>query len=180
MKRLLVAAIVGGIIIFLWQFLSFAALDLHRVAQQYTPKQDTIMSVLRSNLVEGRYFIPTVPENASNEEEVKLMDEMEGKDWAIIDYNSKWETNMASNMTRGLLINIIIVYLLGWILTRGGSLSFSTIFLSSVFVGLIAFFNFPYTSFIWYKTPGVWMDLLDALVAWGLTGAWLGWYLNRK
>jgi hypothetical protein len=180
MKKLLVAAIVGGIIIFLWQFLSFAALDLHRVAQQYTPKQDTIMNTLRSNLAEGRYFIPTVPENASTEEETKLMNEMEGKDWAVIDYHTKWETNMASNMTRGLLVNIIVVYLLGWILTRSGPLSFSTIFLASVFVGLIAFFNLSYTNYIWYKTPGVWMDLMDALVAWGLTGVWLGWYLNRK
>jgi hypothetical protein len=180
MKRLLVAAIVGAIIIFLWQFLSFAALDLHRVAQQYTPKQDTIMSVLRSNLKEGRYFIPTTPENASSEEVQKQMDEMAGRDWAIVDYHAKYESSMGMNMARGLLVNIIIVYLLGWILTRGGPLSFGTIFLSCVFVGLIAFFNFPYTYFIWYRSPGIWMDFLDALVSWGLTGIWLGWYLNRK
>ena len=180
MKKLLVGALVGGIILFLWQFLSFAALDLHRTAQQYTPKQDTLLSVLRSNLSEGRYFLPTVPANTSAEEEMKLRDQMPGRDWAIIDYHAKYEDDMAMNMIRVLLTNILIIYLLGWILTRGGALSFQTIFLASVFTGLIAFLNFPYTYFIWYKSPGIWSDFMDAVVPWALTGAWLGWYFNRK
>ena len=180
MKKLLVGAIVGGIIIFLWQFLSFAALDLHRIAHQYTPKQDSLLSVLRANLTEGRYYLPTVPENASNEEESKLMEEMVGKDWAIIDYHAKYEDNMIMNMLRSLLTNIVIVYLLGWILTRGGALSFGTIFMSSIFTGMIAFLNFPYTDAIWFGTPGIWAHLLDGILPWALTGAWLGWFFNRK
>jgi hypothetical protein len=180
MKKLLIAAVVGGIIIFLWQFLSFAALDLHRASLQYTPKQDTLLSVLRANLSEGRYALPTTPEDASNEEEAKLMEQMAGKDWAIIDYHAKYDDNMGMNMARGLLTNIFIVYLLGWILTRGGKLSFGIIFLASVFTGLIAFMNFPYTNYIWYHSPGIWAQFMEGVVPWALTGAWLGWYLNRK
>ena len=180
MKKLLIGAIVGGIIIFLWQFLSFAALDLHRVAQQYTPKQDTILSVLRANLQEGRYYMPTVADNASNDEEIKLMDEMVGKDWAMVEYHAKYENDMVMNMIRSLLVNILTVFLLGWVLTRGGALSFSTIVTASIFVGLMAFFNIAYANFIWYKSPGIWADFTDAIVPWALTGVWLGWYFNRK
>ncbi len=180
MKKLLIGAIVGGIIIFLWQFLSFAALDLHRAEQQYTPKQDTIMSVLRANLQEGKYYMPNVPDNASTEEETKLMGEMEGKDWAMVEYHAKYENDMAISMIRSLLVNMFIVYLLGWVLTRGGPLSFSNIFLASVFVGVMAFLNFPYANFIWFKSPGIWAHLTDAIVPWAITGAWLGWYFNRK
>jgi hypothetical protein len=180
MKKLLIGAIVGGIILFLWQFLSFAALDLHRSAQQYTPKQDTLLSVLRANLKEGRYFMPTVPAGTSNEEEMKVRETMPGRDWAIIDYHAKYEDEMTINIIRSLLTNIVIVFLLGWILTRGGALPFRTIFLASVCAGVIAFFAFPYAYFIWYKSPGIWADFTDAIVPWALTGVWLGWYFNRK
>ncbi len=42
MKKTIIGAIVGGIIIFAWQFLSWGPLNLHEAQQQYTPKQDTI------------------------------------------------------------------------------------------------------------------------------------------
>ena len=181
MKRIIIASLVGGIIIFFWQFLSNAALDLHRPAQQYTPKQDSLLSAIRSAVPEGRYFIPTLPAGASAEEQKKFNALMEGKDWALVDYHAKWNGNdMAMNMIRGLLTDIIMVYLLCMILMRGSSFTFGTTFLASIFVGLISFLNFPYTNYIWFQTPGIWQDLTDALVAWGLTGIWLGWYLNRQ
>lgn len=180
MKKHLIAAAVGGIIIFLWQFLSFAALDLHRVEQQYTPKQDTIMSFLRSHLSEGKYFLPTLPEGASAEEQQRLNEQMNGKDWAIVDYHARFNSSMPLNMARGLLVNMLMIYLMVWILQRGGSRhSFTTIFLSTLFVGLISFLNSPYTNFIWYQSPGIWQEFMDAVVAWGATGLWLGWWLRR-
>lgn len=180
MKRLIIASLVGGIIIFFWQFLSNAALDLHRPAQQYTPKQDTILGALRSNLSEGRYMVPSLPQGASSEEQQKFNASMEGKDWALVEYHTKWNGNdMLMNMTRGLLTNIIMVYLLCMILMRGNSFTFGTTLLASIFVGIIAFLNFPYTNYIWYQTPGVWLHLMDTVISWGLTGVWLGWYLNR-
>ncbi|HEX5668607.1 MAG TPA: hypothetical protein VFX73_07370 [Chitinophagaceae bacterium] len=181
MKKHLIAAIVGGIIIFFWQFLSNAALDLHRPAQQYTPKQDTILNFLNAQLEPGRYFLPTFPVGATTEEQQAQMNSADGKPWAIIDYHDSWSNSgMMMNMARGLLADIFIVYLFVWIITRTGIPSFGTIFMSSVLLGLIAFLNFPYAYFIWYKSPGIWSDFMDAIVAWAGVGAWLGWYLNRK
>jgi len=113
-------------------------------------------------------------------EYARAMEQMIGKDWAIIDYHAKYEDTMVMNMVRGLLTNMLIVFLLCWILTRGGPLSFGNIFLSTVFFGFMAFMLFPYTNFIWYQTPGVWQDFVDALVPWAITGAWLGWWLNKR
>lgn len=50
MKKHLIAAIVGAMIIFFWQFLSNAALELPRPAQLYTPKQDTIIGTRILNI----------------------------------------------------------------------------------------------------------------------------------
>ena len=66
MKKTIVAAIVGGIIIFIWQFLSFALINFHKPAQNYTDKQDAIMNFLNSQqLPEGGYFLPNIPDNST-------------------------------------------------------------------------------------------------------------------
>ncbi|HSF45001.1 MAG TPA: hypothetical protein VLA58_03295 [Chitinophagaceae bacterium] len=181
MKKQLIAAIVGGIIIFFWQFLSNAALDLHRPAQEHTPKQDTILGFLKSQQLEqGRYFLPTTPKGASSEEQQALMSKVEGQPWAILDYHSTWTTSdMFMNMARGLMIDMLMVFLFVWLITRNGTPSFGTIVMSAVVLGFIAFLNFPYAYFIWYKSPGIWSDFMDAIVAWAACGVWLGWYLRK-
>lgn len=181
MKRSLIASIVGGIIIFFWQFLSNAALDLHRSAQQYTPKQDSVLQYLATNLQPGRYFMPTAPAGSSAEEEQKVMAAAEGKPWALVEVHGAWHgSEMTMQLIRSLLTNMVIVYLLCWIFSRGNFNSFSSIFISTLLVGIIAFLAFPYPNFIWYETPGIWAHLNDAWIPYGLTGLWLGWYLRRN
>ena len=94
MKKTLIASIVGGIILFIWQFLSWAALNLHQASNAYTPNHAAIMAALETNLPEeGGYFIPGVPENASREEQEKLMKESNGKPWASIQYHKSQDSS---------------------------------------------------------------------------------------
>lgn len=180
MKKSLIASIVGGIIIFMWQFLSNAALDLHRSAQQYTPKQDSILQSLTQQLEPGRYFMPTFPAGATADEAQKVTEAAMGKPWAIVELHKAWPESMTMQLIRSLLTNMVIVFLLCWILQKGSFSSFSSIFLSTLFIGLIAFLAFPYPNYIWYETPGIWAHLNDAWIPYALTGLWLGWYLRRK
>lgn len=181
MKKWIIGALVGGIIVFAWQTLSWTVLDLHRNAQQYTPKQDSILEYLSSQFTEsGDFFLPTTPVGASQEEMEKLMVESAGKPWAKVSYHTAWDASMPANILRGLLVSIIMVGFMVWILMKMGSPSFSTILISCLFAGLIGFLNFPYASYIWYQGGGIRADLLDGLLQWGLCGAWLGWWLNRK
>src|SRR4051812_1968417 len=94
MKKSLIAAMVGGIIIFLWQFLSWTILNLHQPAQKYTAKQDAVMTTLSSNLEEGGYYLPSIPESSSWAEHEKAMTESVGKPWATIQYHKALEDNM--------------------------------------------------------------------------------------
>ena len=48
MTKAIIGSIVGGIILFFWQFLSHTILNLHKGAEQYTPKQDSIMAYLKA------------------------------------------------------------------------------------------------------------------------------------
>src|SRR5688572_6228867 len=116
MKKSIIGAIVGGIIIFIWQFLSWSMVNLHQPAQRYTPKQDLILPVLNANLEEGGYYLPGMPENYSMEDYQKMMKESEGKPWATIQYHKAMKNDMVMNMVRGLLVNFLTVWLLCWIL----------------------------------------------------------------
>ncbi|WP_132053862.1 hypothetical protein [Pseudocnuella soli] len=181
MKKTIIAALVGGIIMFLWQFISWNVSGLHEPAQQYTPQQDQIMGFLNGlQLKEGGYILPMPPPTASMDEWNKAMEAAAGKPWARVEYHASLQENMTMNMTRGLVTNFITMLLLCWVITRLRQRSFAAILAACLATGFIVFLNVPYTNYIWYHSFDVWGHLVDAVVSWGLVGLWLGWYLKTK
>ena len=181
MKKTILGAIVGGLLLFLVQFVNWSVINLHRAAQQPANQQDSILHYLDSHLSKsGSYALPTYADNASKEDIQNLMKAQEGKPWALVNFHKAYHVNLASNLIRNLLVDIVIVWLFAWIVTASGKLGFGKIFLTSLFLGFIIFLNIPYTLHIWYLTPGLKADLIDTLVGWGITGIWLGWWFSRK
>ncbi|HXB92496.1 MAG TPA: hypothetical protein VNU72_09410 [Puia sp.] len=181
MKKLVIGSLVGGILIFIWQTLSWAMLNLHHASQEYTPKQDSIMSYLSSQFSEdGAYLMPIAPPGATREEVEKCMDQHKGKPWAQIQYHKSMDVSMGGNIARGLVMDIIMVALFCWIVMKITPGSFGNIFMASLLTGVIVFINSPYTIHIWYPKADIMIHLADALVSWALCGIWLGWYLKPK
>ncbi len=183
MKKMLIGALVGGIIIFIWQFLSWGLLNLHHAQQEYTPKQDSVMAFLKTQFNEdGAYLMPNSPPGTSGEQMEKDMAANEGKPWVQLAYHTSMPgmDGMFMNMGRGLLVNIVMVWILCWLLGKISLPSFGTVFLGSLGVGLIVFFNAPYTQHIWYDSFDLMAHFTDALVSWGVTGIWLGWWYSRR
>lgn len=182
-KNRIIASVVGGIILFLWQFLSYAILGIHREDSQYLPQQDRIMQVLNETISkEGTYLLPNLPPEANQQQQEQLMQEMEGKPFATITYVPAYQTGMARPMIRGFLLDIFLVYLLIYIFSRAGTPNFIRILAASISAGIFTWLWGPYTNHVWYQVP--WSTirplLIDAVIAWGLCGLWLGWYFNRK
>jgi len=179
MKKLLIGAIIGSIILFILQFLSWGAMNLHGNESSYTDKQDTILQVLSQNLKEGAYMLPATPKDASHEEMEKLMEESVGKPWAIIQYHESMKGGMGMNMFRGFIVDLIAVLLLGWLLLKFANLNFQTSVLASWAVGFIGYFTVTYTHAIWFEEKTL-MHLVDVVIQWGIVGSWLGWWFTRK
>ncbi len=183
MKKTIIGALVGGIILFVWQFLTWGPLNLHEARQRYTPKQDSILAYLGTQFNEdGAYMLPTFAPGTSREVMESEMKTMEGKPWATVVYYKSMDgmSKMYRNMIRGLLVNIFIVWLLCWLLVKIPSPSFGSIFLGTLGTGIIIFLHAPYTMHIWYGSFDLMAHFVDALVAWGVTGLWLGWWLSRR
>lgn len=177
---MVIGSLVGGILIFIWQTLSWTMLNLHHAGQEHTPKQDSIMAYLNSQFTEdGSYLLPAFPSETSNEERQKGMEAAKGKPWMQIQYHKAMNMNMGANIFRGLVIDIIMVAFACWILMKISPTGFSRIFIACVLLGLIVFINSPYTIHIWYQKADINAHLADALVSWSLCGTWLGWWLTR-
>jgi hypothetical protein len=181
MIKQIIGAVVAGIFIMAWQTVSHTALNLHASQEQYTPNQDIILQALSENLnKKGQYFLPTIPPGVPMSEYELLQEESMGKPYASIIYNPVMEYNMTANILRGLGTNIVLAFVLVWLLGRLRFQTMGSILSACIAVGFLSFCFYPYPGFIWYQIPGIWVELLDGLVAFGLAGIWLGWWLPRN
>jgi len=180
MQKQLIATLVGGIILFVWQFLSWSMLNVHADEYKYTPNQDTILQTLAQHLEsEGTYMLPGLPPGSTREEEERLNESLKGKPWASISYHHSFAGSMGVYMTRAFTADLLAVFLLVWMLLRFAKLDFTTTLLASLAAGGIGYLTTSYLNSIWFETSSM-GHLVDTLAQWGLTGIWLGWWLNRK
>lgn len=180
MKKQLVATVVGGLILFVWQFLSWAILQVHQSEFKYTPNQDPILEVLSQYLTEeGSYMIPGVPPGSSQSDEQALMEAHAGKPWAQVTYHRSFNTAMGTSMVRGLAVDLLAAWLLVWLLLKFERVNLVTALQASLVVGVIGYLTIPYLNSVWFETNSL-GHLVDAIVQWGLVGLWLGWWLPRQ
>lgn len=176
MKRLLIAAAVGSVILFMWQFLSWSLLGIHSSQMAYTDKQDAVLTALADiGLEEGAYLMPNV---APGGDEQAVRDAMPGKPWARVSYFKAYDQNMGLNMFRGWLISFVSVFLLGWIISSLPNVNIQVAVIVALSVGLIGWMNVTYQESIWFETNSL-PQLLDVFVQWGVIGTWLGYYLPK-
>ncbi len=172
MKKHILFSLIGAVVIFVWQFLAHAFPNFHSASSQYTPYQDEILQKLEAiNLDEGMYHLGQPDPSLSQDEIQKEWDKKYmDKPWATLNYRHKMDMNMAMPMIRSLLVDIVIAWFLFWIFLQQKEPNLKNRVLTSVFIGLIAFLFLPYTEFIWYKEPGIFAYLADAVVPWLILG----------
>ena len=171
MKKTLLFTLIGGIILFVWAFISFAMPNFHKAGMEYTPLQDEILTVLeKSGLEEGMYMLGQPDPELSMDEQKEAMAGYEGKPWATLNYQLENSSAMATNMVRGFIIDLIIALLFFWIIRQQKDPTLMKRVLTGVAVGFIGFLFVPYTNFIWFKEPDIWAYMLDGIVPWAIIG----------
>jgi hypothetical protein len=176
MKQKLLFSLFGALIIFAWQFISYAMPNFHKSASRYTPAQDSILKAMKDQgLKEGMYMLGQPDPSLSQAEQQAAMDKMDGMPWAVINYHETNTMSMAMNMARGFMICFVISFLLFWLFLQQKNPTLSNRVLLTLAVGMIGFFFVPYTNFIWYKAPDIFAHFADAIVPWIILG-----YIGHK
>lgn len=106
------------------------------------------------------------------------MESSNGKPWATISYHKSMSTAMGMNMLRGLTLDAVVAWLLISLLLKMGNLNMASVLRVCLSIGLIAYLSIAYLHSIWFESNSTGY-LIDAVVCWGIVGAWLGWWLPR-
>lgn len=182
MKKALIGALVGAILVFGWQAVSNMFLHYHEPAYRQVANQDTVISYLSAAFQqEGQYMVPIHDANTSNEEREKYMESRIGKPWAQVIFHPQMKNDMDTNMIRSFgTAFLCVLILIGIMGSKPGAMG--TIFLKTIGAGFFAFMFTWYNQHVWLQVPweAVQPELFDSLAAWGLCGLWLGFYLKRK
>ena len=178
MSKQIIGALVGAVLLFIWQFLSWNMLGIHSAEMQYAANQDEVIEYLSTNLEPGHYVMPIPDPAAETIDQEAFMQKYSGKPWAQVSVHKEWNVNMGMNMARGFVIDFVAVFLLIWLIGKFENNDMMTSVMAAIGVGLIGYFTIPYLNHIWFKGPTMGY-LIDSVASWGLVGAWLGWWLNR-
>lgn len=176
--KFIIGSLVGGLILFIYQFLSWGALDLHYSDMQFTPAGDQILESLnRANLEEGHYFIPRGPKgNQAAAEQIAKYHA--GQPWARVEYFESFKAPGPMNFIRGLIIDIVAAGLLIFLIGRDQNLTMGKAISACLAVGIIGYLLVTYLNHIWFGGNTL-PYLLDAILSMTAVGAWLGWWLCR-
>ncbi|MBS4027079.1 MAG: hypothetical protein KGZ58_00460 [Ignavibacteriales bacterium] len=149
MKKTILAAVLGGVTLFIWGFLSWAVLDLHGGTMRGLSNEDEVRAFMKSNFPQSSvYIIPKTMDGS----EATMKKYQEGPIATVIYQAEGQNPAMPSQMVIGLLTNILFAWLAAWFLSR--STAFAESYFSRVtFVGMLGIF----TAFFQHITNWNWM-----------------------
>jgi hypothetical protein len=179
MKKIILGALVGGIILFVWSWLAWVVLPLHVASMRPIENEDRVTEVLQSNLgVHGVYLYPSMArdEEISAEEQKTATEEWEKKyergPVGMIIYNPRGsDPNMPSQMAAGFVIDLAAALMAVWLLSR--STAFAASFVARVaYCGMLGILISVFAHLMNWNWLGYPLDYTTAMIADTVVG-WL-------
>jgi len=176
MKKILIAALVGGVVAFLWGFVSWAALGF---SNQYTHEfenEDAVLAALAEGATEpGFYLVPGMRDADGEMRDMEAWQQMssEGPYAQVMLRPEGMDHNPAMMMPRGLLLEIVAALLIALLVAgTGPSASFVGRARVGFLMGLFAGVAGPMINWNFMGAPLEWSLFLvmDTLVTWTLAG----------
>ncbi|MBI4548255.1 MAG: hypothetical protein HY707_09760 [Ignavibacteriae bacterium] len=176
MKKIILAAITGGIILWVWGFLAWVVFPLHKPSIRNISNEDAVIEVLRTNMdAKGVYIFPGMPADYNQASmEAYTQKYMRGPMGMIIYDPQGSDPMMASQFINGLIIFIISAFLAAWFLSRSTAAA-SSYFARVLFCGMLGIVVSVFTYLSAWNWMGYPLDyttamMIDAIVGWLLAG----------
>ncbi len=175
MVRILIAAIVGGVLMFVWGAVTHVALPFERQALQPIPNEAAVMSSLRSNLATaGMYTFPWTDSSgkATLEQKKTWQQQLVSGPSGLLIYRPSGGEAMSPRQLASELVSNMLAALFGaFVLVQlpGG---YGRRALSIAAIGIAAWLSISVSQWTWYgfSTPFLIGDLVDQFGGWLLAG----------
>lgn len=149
--RIFVAGIIGGIVMFIWNFIAHDILPLGHTGMRQVPNESAVVDALRTNMEDnhGMFVFPWVDPKGSSEDRKAAMDKIATSPSGLLVYHPQRPINFARmigiELITEILEAILVVFLLSStrLLTAGSRILFVTI--AGVIAAMVT--NVPYWNF---------------------------------
>jgi hypothetical protein len=184
--RVLVAAILGGIVMFLWGAVAHMALGLGNPGIHQPVHEDVVLSSLHEGFGNepGVYILPSFDPKQWNDPAARAAYAQKSKAapyaWVVYLPQGDDMTDMSRQLPRqwasDTLAALALAYLMG-LTAFGFSRRMGIALAAAVFAWLSVLV--PYWT--WYRFPSelAWAALIEQVIGWLLAGAIMAWWLGR-
>ncbi len=185
--RLLIAAIIGGIVMFIWSAVAHMALPIGEMGMKVAVEQDAALSAIQASATQGEgvYMLPTfAPERMSDKAFVEAFQQQyKSSPYALVIWQPGGNPVIASmvpNLIKQLANDLIAAFLLAWVLALG-AFGFGKRLMVAGVMALFAWIAISLPHWNWFMFPTAFTvgTLLEQLIGWLLAGAAIAWWLAR-
>lgn len=183
--RLIIAAVLGGIVMFMWGAVSHMVLNIEGTAVKPMPNEAPISAAMKANISEpGVYFMPglDMTKAATAEEQAAWAAKYKEGPTAMLIYHptgddvfTPWQfgTQLASEIGAALIGSIILMF---------AGVGFARGVIISTLIGIAGWVAILIPYWNWYKFPFEFVraDLIDQIAGWFLAGLVMAFVLRKR
>jgi hypothetical protein len=185
--RVLVAALFGGIVMFIWGAVAHMALGLGNVGMYQPVAEDTVLASLHPGLGEqaGVYILPSVDPAKMSDKAVIAAYSAKAKasPYAFMVYMPQGEdlSDMSGQLPRQWASDTLSALALAFVMALAG-FSFMTRLSIALAAAVFAWLSTMVPYWNWYRFPTNFTlaALIEQVVGWLLAGAVMAWWLGRE
>ncbi len=184
--RLLLAALLGGLVLFFWGFVLNMLLPVGEMGHRFPASEDAVLTVLAANMSEeGVYIVPGLTREQYADPSIAeaYAAKSAASPYAFVIYQPSGENGL--EMVDELAIQLGTAVLGSWVLAWVLSLapwSFGRRVAVSTGLGLFAWLAVGLPWWNWYRFPTEFIlgSLVQQMSGWFLAGIAIAWVLGRK
>jgi hypothetical protein len=182
--RVIVAAVVGGLLLFLWGFVAHMFLPFSENAMKPIPNEAPVIESLRGNVTEdGVYFIPYMNYMTASEADQKAYAEKiaSGPSGLLVLRTSN-DTSMVAEMLNEAASNLLAALVVALVVSGLGIRGYGARVRAIFAFGVVAWLSISVSQWTWYGFSNEFLisDLVDQWGGWLLAGLGMAAVLKPK
>ena len=183
--RVILAAILGGLVMFAWGAFSHMVINLEGDTINQIPNEAAVVAAMKQNITaDGVYALPGIDmsRKPTDEEMNAWMAKYEEGPTAMVFYNTKGADVFTPHQFLVQYLADFLAALSGSFILFFAGVSFSRGVVISVLIGIAGWCALLIPYWNWYRFPFefVRMDLVDQVAGWFLAGLVMSWLLRVR
>lgn len=184
--RILIAAILGGIVLFFWGFVAHTVLPIGEMGMQQPVNEDGVLESVKSGLPNpGIYMLPSLePEKWGDEAAMQPWIEKAKSNpfaYVVVAPPMADPAAMGPQLVKQFICNFLGSAIVAWLLAAT-TWGFAARVIGATGMGVFAWVSAVVPMWNWYRFPTDFMvaGLIEQGVGWLLGGIAIAWWLGRK